>query len=547
MPWRDRYPPDLNTVGDSAELAADAVIYRLAHERIPVAGLPEQVAIGSVTIHFTAGPIVSQVTEMRQRPGWPPVFDKVMRRSVELAAGQPLTICEVASEFPEDIGRAIGALRQQAINALGLVVAMLDERIAGDRVTEDLLLVSDGTAVAAVDARLEVRRHMPFDVEPGDRDALQQLTVLEPSSPAGSAAGLLLAGLREGPTPRGVLGLWLAIDALVGSRRTDKLGTARMLADAGFDVEWLSMSLGRLVGVRGRIAHGVPVDEAEINDAFYDSEAVARALVRQTAGVTGGWPASPMPTAFPVVLGRQIADAGYDEVWHEDELPPIELDPAPVELPRVDAAHGGHGTYLEVTGASSDDRRQRVMFWTMAACTACGLDVGQLRIHIGGDGLNDGATAVNADRILLARDIAEPDDEPGDVRLGLNLCTLVAQMHVMRAGVDSVSLGALLIEYAGVRIAWHEWVTEFGAPGIDLQDPQGPEDFAAGGALAAAAAEGDTDAEARLDAWLDGCFEGPELQEVLRGLLAELRKRDTLQDMLTAFAEMAAAQHELDN
>lgn len=58
---------------------------------MPVAGLPELVEIGSVSLFQTPGPVMSQMTEARQRAGLALTFDKVMPTAVPIGRGQWLT------------------------------------------------------------------------------------------------------------------------------------------------------------------------------------------------------------------------------------------------------------------------------------------------------------------------------------------------------------------------------------------------------------------------------------------------------------------------
>jgi hypothetical protein len=55
---------------------SDRAFYRAIFRGMPVAGLPDVIEIGSVSLFQTAGPFMSQVTEARQRPGLALTFDK---------------------------------------------------------------------------------------------------------------------------------------------------------------------------------------------------------------------------------------------------------------------------------------------------------------------------------------------------------------------------------------------------------------------------------------------------------------------------------------
>jgi len=155
----DLYPPRLNTEGSPEDLrGVDLVVYRLVLTRLAIPGLPPMVKVGDVEIHFTIGPIRTQVTESRQRPGLPFVFDKHMRRAVSVGENELLTVCHMRRSLPEDVGSAVHDWRVRTEAAIGLLAATLDERIARRQLTEDLIFMRGGKAVAAADVHPRVAR-----------------------------------------------------------------------------------------------------------------------------------------------------------------------------------------------------------------------------------------------------------------------------------------------------------------------------------------------------------------------------------------------------
>jgi len=125
------------------------------------------------------------------------------------------------------------------------------------------------------------------------------------------------------------------------------------------------LPLGRLVGPRGSIAHGrVEIPEL-LKQGYYDTEAIARSLIRADAGISAGWPAMPTATAFPLPLGRRISEAQgrWDEEWHADGLPRPDDEPAAAGLPRLDAVLGEHSEWLKIDEAEDDDTKRRLSFW----------------------------------------------------------------------------------------------------------------------------------------------------------------------------------------
>jgi hypothetical protein len=222
-----------------------------------------------------------------------------MHRAVQVGHNDLLTVCELRFPLPtEDLSFAIDASRARTRNAVGALSATLDERVALDPLAEDVILLRGGEPFAAIDRHSLVRTFMPFDVTEQDRQTLASLAGTDVGSDVAYAASLLATGAGPAPTPTGFLFLWLAIDATVSTRKTQKAAVAQALADAGADLSWLTLPLGRLVGLRGRVAHGRTIDPSLLREGFYDSEAVARILVRGALGIEGGWPAAPAPTAF---------------------------------------------------------------------------------------------------------------------------------------------------------------------------------------------------------------------------------------------------------
>lgn len=176
MAFRDLYPSGLDTEGSPETLRdVDEVVYRRILKRLAVPGLPAFVRVGDVEIYFTVGPVRTQLTELRQRPGLPFVYDKHMRRGVIVGENEPLTVCHLRRPFSSELGAATAEWRVMTETAVGLVAATLDERVAGPRLNEDLILLRAGRPVAAADVHSEVRTYMPFDVTEEDRAALERL------------------------------------------------------------------------------------------------------------------------------------------------------------------------------------------------------------------------------------------------------------------------------------------------------------------------------------------------------------------------------------
>jgi hypothetical protein len=135
--------------------------YRLAFKAMPVPGFPTEVRVGNTTLSQTPGPIWTQRTHVLQRPGWRPVFLKHMDQGVlEVGEGYHLTICQLAVTIPNDLSRALSVWRDEALGAVSLVVALLDELVAQEELAEDVLIFDEGSveAVAVADQVTKLRK-----------------------------------------------------------------------------------------------------------------------------------------------------------------------------------------------------------------------------------------------------------------------------------------------------------------------------------------------------------------------------------------------------
>ena len=155
-PLREK-PADLRGEEWGAE-KADEAVYRLGLRALPVPGLPAALEVGEVGVQFVEGPIRVQQTEtMRQRHGLPVVFDKAMARP-EVGAGELIALLTVReSPVPADFEAAFLRWQSKAHAAAGMVAAVLDERVAGPELFEDVVLLSNGSFAAVADMRGRVQ------------------------------------------------------------------------------------------------------------------------------------------------------------------------------------------------------------------------------------------------------------------------------------------------------------------------------------------------------------------------------------------------------
>lgn len=170
---------------------------------------------------------------------------------------------------------------------------------------------------------------------------------------------------------------------------------------------------------------------------------------------------------------------------------------------------------------------ERIRFWAMAAVNATDVDVEPFEIHV--VVLDHGREwAVDPERILMADTVAAGPEDDREPRMAWQLCRLVAEMQIMRTVVESVELGAFLIDLGGAWVAYREWVLDNEMPGnlftrVALDAASTQDLGATATATAGAALAGDAQAREALDAWIkDGPAARSELREAISYVLDEL-------------------------
>jgi hypothetical protein len=281
--------------------------YRLAFVAMEVPGLPSVVRVGPVEITQQAGPIWTQHTYIRQRPGWRPRYDKTMHQGyLQVGDGLQLTLAELPIVVPqsEHIYYALARWRDQVLAAVSILAAVLDERVAQRELLEDLIIYdSTGSRPwAAVDNLVRVRDFLPKKrVLSEQRRLLEGLKELDLShdGPELGAARWYLRAAQSGPTPDAVVFLWIAMEALApptgkGDTRSEVRLVEDALEKAGLALDQLEFSVGRLAGLRGDIVHKGIEQPALLHEGFYELEFLTRLLLRHRLRVAEvSWPLTP--------------------------------------------------------------------------------------------------------------------------------------------------------------------------------------------------------------------------------------------------------------
>jgi len=284
--------------------------YRLVFTSMPVPGLPDSLAVGRVVLQSAFGPIWTQRTHVLQKPGWRTTYVKHMDRDfVEVAAGYALTICTIEVEVPGELVLAMRAWRDEALAAVGFVVAVLDERIAQEVIAEDLIVLDEaGEPKGAADHVQQIRAFPPQQrVLEEHHEVLRGLASSDPSAdePIVSAARWYLRAAQSGVTPDAIVFLWIALEALakppfgtkltkIQKKLSDVEWVEQALGTVGIDPTQIAPSVGRLAGLRAEIIHGGVENPALLRDGYYVLEALTRVLLRHRLGTgAAAWPAFP--------------------------------------------------------------------------------------------------------------------------------------------------------------------------------------------------------------------------------------------------------------
>lgn len=302
-------PGDLSTPSEPRADIADAffghhAVYRLGYLSMEVPGLPGILRLGDVSVSQVMGPLETQKTTIVQKPGFSPVFHKWMEKPF-VGAGRHITVLSIEHRLEQDISECLKMCRTKCETVAGVLVALMDERIAEELALEDLTIIADdGTVLAVVDERSRIRTHEAshrwlkgFEADIERVEALSHDEYLR----LATAVRWYHRAVLAGPTADGFVMLWIAIEAAVpaagGAQSRNEVRAveeAIAIADPTIDVRTdLDPSVGRMAGLRARIVHQGLENDDELSESWYMLEAITRLLVRNIGLIIGGWPFFP--------------------------------------------------------------------------------------------------------------------------------------------------------------------------------------------------------------------------------------------------------------
>ena len=253
-----------------------------------------------------------------------------MIRGVEVGAHQWVTMCQLENELPDNLALAMVNWRDTTFGALGAVSAVLDERIALEEILEDVIFVSKGQPVATADMESLVRGYRPYRMTAVEAVSLGQLQEdPELVRNVGSSLRWYLRAVRQGPSPDGVVLMWIALEGLSAARSTSPKSIEAELAQLGWDVNSLPISIGRLAGLRADIVHGGAESSPMIYEGYYVLETVTRSILRGRLAAVSTWPAEVASNLFDSPWESRVEDAWSRPTveWHDGALPEPEITP----------------------------------------------------------------------------------------------------------------------------------------------------------------------------------------------------------------------------
>lgn len=305
------------------EIEGLPVLYRTVFQSMEVEGLPEQLQVGKVMLLQTQGPLVTRRVDIAQRPEARLIWDKTVYQGLLLGAGIPLTACHLPVVLPtgEQQRAQFATWRDEIFSAAGVLVALLDDRVAQREVFEDFLIFEGTEWFGIADRVGNVRNFLPFPLTDSDQADLGQLESFAVAENVQVAARWYLRGAQTGPAADGIPLFWTALEAIVGAEGRQVVRQVEdALQAAGEDPTALAPSVGRLFGLRAEIVHQGHVDLGPAVEGWYVLEKICRMLLRHELGLAlASWPVAPGDASGlseDVIAERE---APHETVWHSPE------------------------------------------------------------------------------------------------------------------------------------------------------------------------------------------------------------------------------------
>jgi len=312
-------PPSLEVEWEEVE--GLSALYRIVFQSMALEGLPEQLKLGSVHLLQTRGPLWTRRVDIVQRPQAKIVWDKTNYPELQVAAGVPLTVCHLPVVLPTEQKPAqFAAWRDEIYSATGLLVALLDDRVAQRELFEDFLLFDGDQWIGLADRQGHVRNFLPFPLTDADEAVLHDLPSAAIPEKARVAARWYLRGAQLGPAADGIPLFWTALEAIVGAEGRQVVRQVEdALREIGEDPATLDPSVGRLFGLRADIVHHGEAELEPVVVGWYALERICRNLFRHVLEITVTWPDAPGDDSGLSDEVRLELQNAPETVWHEPD------------------------------------------------------------------------------------------------------------------------------------------------------------------------------------------------------------------------------------
>jgi hypothetical protein len=535
----DEEPPESNRA-----------VYRSIFRGMPVAGLPDLVEIGSVSLFQTAGPVMSQVTEARQRPGLALGFDKVMRTAVPIGQGRWLTVGQMDVDPDADVSQELPRWRDVVAEAVGLLAVVLDERVAQELLHEDVVFLRGDEPVHSADMLQGLRHFLPYEVRALELKALEQIaassTAIAPE--LRTAARWYLKGAQAGPVADAVIYFWVALEALTPGEQQGVKSLETMLVEAGWNMEDGDPELGKMAGLRADIVHHAVEDPARIREGYYRLEAAVRVLLRRGLNVMSTWPAAASTPTFITHSDEiEASRVAWTVEWHDDMPVPEpavttpDLEWAVIQAPPLTA-----GFEIAVDADVAPHWIRKIELYTATAAMVLEDSFDGADLHVVVEDFPAGAPGiarVNAARISLATSYFRRQDPKREARLADSLFGAVPQQQLMRRGVSTdVPLGAYLLDLTGAFCSYHAFVATGFVAAEHVRFPEQivPADLKTAAELCGAALAKSEMAGERLNVWMNDASTEPRWAQLTARILDEWNPHSP-GELLTTVAAFWAA------
>lgn len=297
-------------------LTGNSGIFRQVYLGSPLPCVDE-LTVDEVKIYSVVGPMEAREVYVQQLPTPGLLTWAEAHHQREVGIGTILIVADLPVTLSdESLGADMVAWSRRCQASMGLIAACLDERLAGQLLVENLIVLDESGEVVGVADHVVGIRNYGVD-RTWSIDYQQALEGLEPSEAARSACRWFLRGVANGPSETGILNLATCIESLVNDPNAGKpafhVAAIREMYEAagGSDGE-LPLSIGLCAGLRAEIVHKGTEDHDRLRAGWYSLERVARLLLRSKLEYNSPWPIDPSE-GVDALLDEVVTDRHFQD------------------------------------------------------------------------------------------------------------------------------------------------------------------------------------------------------------------------------------------